>query len=316
MIIRPVTKVDIPAWLALAHERDLIVFQLTPDVDKFWEGFESWAERKIARNEAFMAGDRVPDKCLGVVTFSKKHNRISFISVIKEADFDRIGEKLLQAALNQLDSSKSVTANVLKSDAGIVKKEMALYTRHGFKEHIQTQSEAGLATRQLVRAAGKKESHLSFHFDYPSFVEWKDEKKCPFYTHDAMWKTRDLIAELKYAAVYASPIAQGSLWGKCEVFCRKHFAEIQDIPPEDLTNFINDVQIVIKALKEVSGAVRINIAELGNTIPHIHLHLFPRYLDDLHAGKPIDYNINKPKVYENAAEYDYFVREMRRRLGK
>lgn len=316
MLIRPVTKADISAWLALAHERDLIVFQLTPDVDRFWNGFKSWAERKVERNEAFMAVERVPNKCLGVVTFSKKYNRISFISVIKEADFDKIGEKLLQVALNQLDSGREITVNVLKSDAGIVKKEMALYERHGFKEHLKTQSEAGLPTRQLAKAAGKKESHLSFHFDYPSFVEWKDEKKCPFCNHDAMWKERDLIAELKYAAIYASPIAQGSLWGKCEVFCLKHFAEIQDIPEEDLTNFIKDVQKVIKALKEVSGAVRINIAELGNTIPHIHLHLFPRYLDDLHAGKPIDYNITKPPVYENAAEYDFFVQQMREKLEK
>jgi diadenosine tetraphosphate (Ap4A) HIT family hydrolase len=314
MLIRPATKADIPAWLALGHEKDLIVFQLTPDVNKFWDGFKSWVERKIEGNEAFMAIDRIPNRCLGVIAFSKKHNQVTFISVIKEADFEKVGEKLLQVVLNQLGSHKAIIASVLQSDSSIVKKEKALYEKHGFKEHYQTKNEVGLPTRQLVKTAGKKESHLSFHFDYPSFIEWKDEKKCPFCNHDAMWKERDLIAELKYVAVYASPIAQGSLWGKCEVFCRKHFAEIQDIPEEDLANFIKDVQKIIKTLKEVSGAVRINIAELGNTIPHIHLHLFPRYLDDLHAGKPIDYNIIKPMVYENAAEYDFFVQKMREKL--
>jgi diadenosine tetraphosphate (Ap4A) HIT family hydrolase len=78
---------------------------------------------------------------------------------------------------------------------------------------------------------------------------------------------------------------------------------------------MKDVQKVAKALKEISGAVKINIEQHGNTIPHLHFHIFPRYLDDLHAGKPIDYNITKPPVYESAAEYDFFVNEMRRKLS-
>jgi hypothetical protein len=72
---------------------------------------------KIKQHEAFMAMDRMSEKCLGIVAFSKNHNRITFIGVTQDADFQKVGGKLMEVALNQLDNTKEITVNVLRADA-------------------------------------------------------------------------------------------------------------------------------------------------------------------------------------------------------
>ncbi len=316
MLIRAVTKADIPAWLAIAHERDAVVNELTADPATFWKGFTAWAERKVQRNEAFMAADRITSACLGVVTFSQKHNRISFISVVKEADFEQIGGKLMQMALNQLDWGKEITAIVLKSDAPLIKKELALYHTMGFKEHHKTITEYGFPARQLIRTATGDKKPPSFHHDYPGYIRWMEEAHCPICNYETAWQDEDLISKLENCTVYASIKAQGRLWGKCVVVSKKHVIDLYDFTPEELAGFWEDVRKVMISLKDITGAVTVNIELHGNTIPHLHIHLFPRYLDDLHAGKPIDYNIIEPPAYESQAEYDYFVRQMREKLKR
>jgi diadenosine tetraphosphate (Ap4A) HIT family hydrolase len=103
-----------------------------------------------------------------------------------------------------------------------------------------------------------------------------------------------LIKELEHSWLEASMQAQGCLWGKCHVLCKKHYVELYEIPEQDLLDFMTDVQKASKALKTVSGAVKINYEIHGNSMPHLHVHLFPRYLDDPFPSAPIDYRIIKP----------------------
>ncbi|HEX9931208.1 MAG TPA: hypothetical protein VGB08_00005, partial [Allosphingosinicella sp.] len=41
-------------------------------------------------------------------------------------------------------------------------------------------------------------------------------------------------------------------------------------------------------LREASGAAKINYEVHGNTIPHLHMHFFPRYRGDPFERGPID----------------------------
>lgn len=315
MLIRALTQNDIPAWLALAHEGDEMVRGILPDIATFYEGFDEYIESKIKQHEAFMATDRMSGKCLGIVAFSQKHNRITFLGVAQDIDFQKTGRKLMEVALNQLDKTKEITVDVLKSEADIFKKERNLYELFGFTASGKTVSEAGVPARQMKRAAMGEKGGYSFHHDYPGYLEWMNEKKCPLCNNEPVWSDHDLIKELKYSSVHASMKAQGRLWGKCVVLCKKHFVELHDMPSKDLIEFMTDVQKTAKALKEVSGAVKINLEQHGNTIPHLHIHLFPRYLDDLYAGKAIDYTKTEPSPYESKAEYDYFIEQMREKLS-
>jgi predicted GNAT family N-acyltransferase len=156
MLIRAVTKDDIPAWLALSHESDEIIEKMIPDVAAFYEGFDEYMDVKIKQNEAFLAEDRASKRCLGIIGFSQKNNRISYIGVAKNSDFQKIGGKLMEVALNQLDNNKEITVNVIKSDAEPIKQERQLYESLGFKQDNDTIFESGVPACLMKRPAMKK----------------------------------------------------------------------------------------------------------------------------------------------------------------
>jgi diadenosine tetraphosphate (Ap4A) HIT family hydrolase len=319
MLIRALTVKDIPAWLALAHEGDEAVRKLVPDISVFYHGFDEYLMDKIKQHEAFIAIDRVSGQSMGTIAFSQKHNRISFIGISKDADFQKVGEKLMKIALNQLDYSKEITASVINSNAEIFKREHVLYERFNFLESGDI-IEANVPAIRMTRQASQTKRGYSFHYDYPGYLEWMDAQKCPFCHRDLQYgdlllKDHVLIKELEYSYVLASEKAQGALWGKCHIVSKKHFIELHDVPKADLVDFVHDVQKTTRALKEISGSVKINLEQHGNTIPHLHFHLYPRYLDDLFAGKAIDYNITEPTPYENEAEFQYFIEQMREKLS-
>ncbi|MHB8104611.1 MAG: GNAT family N-acetyltransferase [Dehalococcoidales bacterium] len=155
MLIRALTKKDIPDWLALAHEGDDVVRGLNADIIVFYEGFDEFMARKIEQHEASMAADSITGRCLGIVAFSKNHNRITFLGVFKNADFQKVGRKLMETALNQLDDTKEITVNVIKSAAIIIKKERALYERFRFFVSTETVKENGVHVVQMKLIPGK-----------------------------------------------------------------------------------------------------------------------------------------------------------------
>ena len=83
-----------------------------------------------------------------------------------------------------------------------------------------------------------------------------------------------------------------------------------------MAGFMGEVQRVGAALRKVTGAVKINYEMPANTGAHLHIHLFPRYLDDDHPSAPIDYRQNEPAPYEDYDEYLWFIERMREELQK
>lgn len=142
---------DRKKWLALAHESDEIIDKLVPDVTAFYASFDDYIDAKIKQNEAFMAEDRMTKRCLGIVGFSQKNNRITFLGVTKETDFQKIGSKLMEVGLNQLDNSKEISVNVLKIAAEPIKQERRLYESLGFIEQDEMIFEAGVPACLMKR---------------------------------------------------------------------------------------------------------------------------------------------------------------------
>ena len=83
---------------------------------------------------------------------------------------------------------------------------------------------------------------------------------------------------------------------------------------DSLLGFMKEVQLAARTLKEVTGAFKINYEIHGNSVPHLHLHLFPRYLDDHFAGTSIEYSRIDPVVYQEG-QFDEFVSRMQKLLS-
>lgn len=155
----------------------------------------------------------------------------------------------------------------------------------------------------------------SFHYRFPDYVEKSKKENCPSCNNLPMSDRMEDITILEHSWVTVEPNAQGCLFGKCVVGAKYHSVFFYDIPKEEMANYMNDVLKVAKVLHKVTGAVKINYEIHGNSGPHLHCHLFPRYLDDDFPSSPIDYRIIEPSPYENEEEYRWFINEMRKGLG-
>ena len=99
----------------------------------------------------------------------------------------------------------------------------------------------------------------------------------------------DVIAELRTSWLTMSDDADApALPGTCALFHKRHAVHLHDLTAEEGAAFMHDVQTVSGALFRASGAVKMNYEIHGNTIPHLHLHLFPRYRGDPFESGPID----------------------------
>ena len=123
------------------------------------------------------------------------------------------------------------------------------------------------------------------------------------------------IAELEYSYATGEYPGQGRLFGKMHMTVKPHFLHFDEVPEDIMTGFMKEVQRVGGALRKVTGAVKINYEMHANTGPHLHIHLFPRYLDDEFPSAPIDYHKNEPAPYEDYEEYLWFIERMREELG-
>lgn len=95
------------------------------------------------------------------------------------------------------------------------------------------------------------------------------------------------IATLEVSAVAMEP-EPGLLPGSCAVFLRRHAVELHELAPDEAAAYVRDLQRVSRAVQAASGAVKMNLEIHGNTIPHLHTHVFPRYRGDPFEGGPID----------------------------
>ncbi|MDO9225359.1 MAG: HIT family protein [Pseudomonadota bacterium] len=68
--------------------------------------------------------------------------------------------------------------------------------------------------------------------------------------------------------------------GFCRVVLNAHVKEMTDLPPAERQRLMNVVFAVEAAVREVARPDKINLASLGNLVPHVHWHVIPRWTDD------------------------------------
>ena len=87
------------------------------------------------------------------------------------------------------------------------------------------------------------------------------------------------------------------LRGACAVFARRHVVEPYELTAAEGALYFADLQRVGHAVQAITGAIKLNYEIHGNTIPHLHTHVFPRYPGDPFEGRPIDPQAAVAAVY-------------------
>ena len=73
----------------------------------------------------------------------------------------------------------------------------------------------------------------------------------------------------------------------CRVILNQHVREMTDLPADERTRLLRAVFAVEAALRELLAPDKINLASLGNQVPHLHWHVIPRFADDAHFPDPV-----------------------------
>ncbi|HYD53697.1 MAG TPA: HIT family protein [Gemmatimonadaceae bacterium] len=93
------------------------------------------------------------------------------------------------------------------------------------------------------------------------------------------------FAELEVSTVVLPDPAP--LRGYAVLFLRRHAVELYELSDDEANAFMRDLRRLARAVQQATGAPKLNYEIHGNTIAHLHLHLFPRYPDDPFVGRPI-----------------------------
>ena len=75
--------------------------------------------------------------------------------------------------------------------------------------------------------------------------------------------------------------------GFCRVIWHTHVREMTDLSLADRTELMNVIWHVEAAIREIMQPEKINLASLGNMVPHLHWHIIPRFTDDAQFPAPI-----------------------------
>ena len=83
-------------------------------------------------------------------------------------------------------------------------------------------------------------------------------------------------------------------------------ADFTSLTPEDVAAYWCDVHAVARMIERVFAPCHMNYQLLGNRVPHLHVHLVPRYVDDSAPGMPLPW---EPRAIE-PSDYERQVQQL------
>jgi diadenosine tetraphosphate (Ap4A) HIT family hydrolase len=127
----------------------------------------------------------------------------------------------------------------------------------------------------------------------------------------AKGKPNGVVLELSTS--YLTSSADAPIRGYCCLVLKRHVVELYELRDEESVSLMRDIRQVGRALQEITKAVRLNYEIHGNTIPHLHLHVYPRYRGDPFEGRSIEPKLITTSLYKGS-EFNDFVTQLAKRV--
>jgi diadenosine tetraphosphate (Ap4A) HIT family hydrolase len=93
-----------------------------------------------------------------------------------------------------------------------------------------------------------------------------------------------VVANDRFSVILAD---EANYPGFARVVWNEHVREVSDLADEDRLLLNDAVWKLEQAVREVMQPLKVNVASLGNVVPHLHWHVIPRYADDAHFPAPV-----------------------------
>jgi diadenosine tetraphosphate (Ap4A) HIT family hydrolase len=76
----------------------------------------------------------------------------------------------------------------------------------------------------------------------------------------------------------------------------RHVTEPTELDDAEAASYGSEVLAVARALIAVYRPLKMNYQTLGNSLPHLHTHLIPRFTDDPAPGQPFPLSATAPEA--------------------
>ena len=103
----------------------------------------------------------------------------------------------------------------------------------------------------------------------------RDGSACPICLRGS---PRDVIAE--FPVTWVSAGSDAPLPGYACVVSKRHVVEPYELPAAEQAAFWDEVTTAAATLVDLFQPLKMNYEIHGNVIPHLHVHLYPRYAGD------------------------------------
>jgi diadenosine tetraphosphate (Ap4A) HIT family hydrolase len=116
---------------------------------------------------------------------------------------------------------------------------------------------------------------------------------CPFcqkLADPAGWPAADVVWHFPHAVAVLGPWQFYS--GYCLLVSREHATELSHLGPARGA-FLDEMARLAEAIENCFRPHKLNYELLGNQVPHLHWHLFPRYPDDPDRPRPVWFALGK-----------------------
>ncbi len=101
---------------------------------------------------------------------------------------------------------------------------------------------------------------------------------CPLCEKLAHLPPNDVVAEFPRSVAILGPWQ--SYAGYCVLVARRHVAELHHLDEDERQAFVDDACRLSRAIEAEFRPLKLNVESLGNQVPHLHWHIFPRQVDD------------------------------------
>ena len=122
------------------------------------------------------------------------------------------------------------------------------------------------------------------------FYEWRAGRGCPLCEQGRPDETahgvRFFAGEVCDAYLVRAEIQRGL---SVAVWRGRHVAEPTELTKEEAAVYGREVLQVGRAIEAAMEPVKVNYDLLGNSVPHLHTHIVPRYADDPRPGWPFPF---------------------------
>jgi diadenosine tetraphosphate (Ap4A) HIT family hydrolase len=119
------------------------------------------------------------------------------------------------------------------------------------------------------------------------FYELKRGEGCPMCEQgrpaETPWGIRFFAGEVADAYLQRERLQRGYT---VVIWRGRHVAEPTELTAEEATQYWLELLEVGRRLERVLQPVKLNYDVLGNSLPHLHAHVMPRYSDDPKPGWP------------------------------